>query len=116
MQQKALGKALFNQVCETLNLIEVDYFGLEYLDQNGTKVRIFSYIFLVPAIRTLIFISYFLPHQINLNSTHLGLQYWLDKEKPIYRQLSLSLTNPLMYFGVKFYVPDPANLEDEFTR
>lgn len=39
-QHKALAKSLFNQICETLNLIEVDYFGLEYVDSNGTRVLI----------------------------------------------------------------------------
>ena len=38
LQQKALGQTLFYQVCESLNLIEVDYFGLEYHDHNGMAV------------------------------------------------------------------------------
>lgn len=43
-------------------------------------------------------------------------QYWLDLQKPISRQLGLSLVDPLLYFCVKFYTPDPAQLEEEFTR
>jgi FERM, RhoGEF and pleckstrin domain protein 2 len=39
VQAKALAKLLFDQVCRQLNLLESDYFGLEYTDLNtGTKV------------------------------------------------------------------------------
>jgi len=38
LQGKALGRILFEQVCNTLNLLEADYFGLEYTDMNGAKV------------------------------------------------------------------------------
>lgn len=34
----------------------------------------------------------------------------------MYRQLSLDLDHPILYFGVKFYNPDPSKLEDELTR
>ena len=37
-QSKALGRILFEQVCKQLNLLEVDYFGLEY--QDGQKVTV----------------------------------------------------------------------------
>ena len=40
-QSKALGKILFEQVCKQLNLLEVDYFGLEYQDVQGITVNIF---------------------------------------------------------------------------
>lgn len=46
----------------------------------------------------------------------LYLQYWLDLEKPVCRQVGLSLIDPLLRFCVKFYTPDPAQLEEEFTR
>ncbi|CAG9136433.1 unnamed protein product [Plutella xylostella] len=36
---KALGKVLFEQVCKQLHLLEADYFGLEYQDVNGTKLK-----------------------------------------------------------------------------
>ena len=38
-QSKAPGKILFDQVCKQLNLLEVDYFGLEYQDIYGITVR-----------------------------------------------------------------------------
>ncbi|CAN7996036.1 unnamed protein product, partial [Ixodes hexagonus] len=79
LQYKAVGRVLFEQVCRVINLLEVDYFGLEYADSTGTK-------------------------------------YWLDYEKPMCRQMGLSMVAPVMYFCVKFYTPDPAQLEEEFTR
>lgn len=79
VQSKALGRVLFEQVCNQLHLLEADYFGLEYEDMNGCR-------------------------------------YWLDLEKAMTRQVGLSLVDPHMRFCVKFYTPDPAQLEEEFTR
>ncbi|XP_063223774.1 FERM, ARHGEF and pleckstrin domain-containing protein 1 [Bacillus rossius redtenbacheri] len=45
-----------------------------------------------------------------------GTKYWLDLEKPLARQVELSLVDTLLRFCVKFYTPDPAQLEEEFTR
>ncbi|XP_041974284.1 FERM, ARHGEF and pleckstrin domain-containing protein 2 isoform X2 [Aricia agestis] len=45
-----------------------------------------------------------------------GTKYWLDVEKPMCRQLGLSMLEPALRFCVKFYTPDPARLEEEFTR
>ena len=36
--------------------------------------------------------------------------------KRVSRQVGLNLIDPLLYFQVKFYTPDPAQLEEEFTR
>lgn len=80
IQAKALGKVLFEQVCRQLNLLELDYFALEY-NENTSNVK-----------------------------------YWLDLEKPINRQVGLSLVEPMLRFCVKFYTPDPVQLEEEFTR
>ena len=41
-QAKASGKILFEQVCKQLNLLETDYFGLEYNDHKGATVRSYS--------------------------------------------------------------------------
>uniref|UniRef100_A0A0P5K0I7 Moesin/ezrin/radixin homolog 1 n=1 Tax=Daphnia magna TaxID=35525 RepID=A0A0P5K0I7_9CRUS len=79
IQAKAMGTVLFEQVCQQVNLLEADYFGLEYTSSENVK-------------------------------------YWLDLEKPMNRQLEMSLTDPLLRFAVKFYAPDPAQLEEEFTR
>ncbi|KAG1659942.1 FERM, ARHGEF and pleckstrin domain-containing protein 1 [Nymphon striatum] len=79
IQHKLLGKVLFEQVCQELHLLESDYFGIEYMDQNKTK-------------------------------------YWLDHEKQMNRQIGLSLVDPVLVFCVKFYTPDPAQLEEPYTR
>lgn len=80
LQAKAMGKVLFEQVCRQLNLLEADYFGLEYQEApSGTK-------------------------------------YWLDLEKAMNRQVGLSLIEPMLRFCVKFYTPDPLQLEEEYTR
>lgn len=71
---------MFEQVCKQLNLLEADYFGLEY--QDGPR----------------------------------GTKYWLDLEKPLNRQVGLSLVDPILRFCVKFYTPDPNQLEEEYTR
>jgi FERM/RhoGEF/pleckstrin domain protein 2 len=53
---------------------------------------------------------------INFFASFVFPQYWLDLEKPVCRQVGLSLVDPLFRFCVKFYTPDPAQLEEEFTR
>ncbi|XP_066941555.1 FERM, ARHGEF and pleckstrin domain-containing protein 1 isoform X1 [Macrobrachium rosenbergii] len=78
IQSKALAVVLLEQVCRQLNLLESDYFGLEYTDGNT--------------------------------------RYWLDLEKPMNRQVCLSQVEPVLRFCVKFYTPDPAQLEEEYTR
>ncbi|XP_005178686.1 FERM, ARHGEF and pleckstrin domain-containing protein 1 isoform X5 [Musca domestica] len=80
VQAKALGRVLFEQVCRQLNLLESDYFGLEY-QEKATQTK-----------------------------------YWLDLEKSLNRQVGLSLVDPMLRFCVKFYTPDPSQLEEEYTR
>lgn len=67
-------------MCRQLNLLEADYFGLEYLESST------------------------------------GTKYWLDLEKSLNRQVGFSLVDPMLKFCVKFYAPDPAQLEEEYTR
>ena len=47
-------------------------------------------------------------------------QYWLDVDKQMIHQIGLSpggrLQEPLLRFCVKFYTPDPAFIEEEYTR
>ena len=59
-----------------LNLVESDYFGLEYVDASGK-------------------------------------QCWLDQFKAIQRQVK---PNAKIIFCVKFYAPDPGQLEEDYTR
>ncbi|CAG7838549.1 unnamed protein product, partial [Allacma fusca] len=50
------------------------------------------------------------------NMDSYGTKYWLDLEKRLSRQVGLSLGDPTLRFSVKFYTPDPSQLEEEFTR
>lgn len=45
-----------------------------------------------------------------------SFQYWLDRDKPMSQQIGLSANEPLLRFMVKFYIPDPSQLEEEYTR
>ncbi|XP_071798608.1 FERM, ARHGEF and pleckstrin domain-containing protein 1-like isoform X3 [Asterias amurensis] len=73
-----LGMDLFKECCRHLNLLEMDYFGLEYFNKTDKVV-------------------------------------WLDLEKPIARQV-LAPKKTLFHFTVKFYLADPGQLHDEFTK
>ena len=41
-QKRAVGWVLFERVCEGLNILEKDYFGLRYTDPSGLKVNVQS--------------------------------------------------------------------------
>lgn len=100
---------LFEQVCRQLNLLEADYFGLEYHETtSNVKVKIYIY-WISHGENCLTFLKLILCFKT-------FLQYWLDLEKPINRQVGLSLVEPMLKFCVKFYTPDPVQLEEEFTR
>ncbi|KAK5983274.1 FERM domain-containing protein [Trichostrongylus colubriformis] len=45
-----------------------------------------------------------------------GCHCWLDADKPILRQISSHSTDAKFYFIVKFYTPNPIDLEEEYTR
>merc|ERR1719232_2270135 len=45
-----------------------------------------------------------------------GSTYWLDRDKPMNDQIGLTAHEPLLRFMVKFYIPDPSQLEEEYTR
>lgn len=77
VQAKAMGIVLWEDVVKYLELVEADYFDLEYNDEHG-------------------------------------LQCWLDREKPILKQIPN--TETVFRFCVKFYTPDPGLLEEEYTR
>lgn len=38
-QKRAKGQMLFDKVCEHLNLLEKDYFGITYRDVENQKVK-----------------------------------------------------------------------------
>lgn len=77
-QQKASGKVLFDLVCSHMNLIEGDYFGLEF--QNHQKM-------IVSQDRQ--FKKHASKNELasNLLSVFFSPQVWLDHIKPIIKQL-----------------------------
>jgi FERM/RhoGEF/pleckstrin domain protein 2 len=97
-QHKAMGQALFDEVCRHLNLLESDYFGLEFIDSYGNRVSMKEQYFYL---------------YLNASSS---CQCWLDKEKPILRQIMAAQSDARFFFVVKFYTPNPAELEEEYTR
>ncbi|CAH1112308.1 unnamed protein product [Psylliodes chrysocephalus] len=77
IDRKAKGKELLDKVCEAINLIEKDYFGLVYADRHDPR-------------------------------------NWLDLEKRISKFMRVE---PWVFsFEVKFYPPDPAQLQEDITR
>ncbi|XP_010604959.1 FERM, ARHGEF and pleckstrin domain-containing protein 2 isoform X3 [Fukomys damarensis] len=78
IEPKYDGQVLLMQVWKHLNLIECDYFGLEF--QNIQ--------------------SYWI---------------WLEPMKPIIRQIRRP-KNAMLRLAVKFFPPDPGQLQEEFTR
>jgi hypothetical protein len=77
LQRKAKGRDLLDKVCEAINLIEKDYFGLVYPDRHDPR-------------------------------------NWLDLDKRISKFLK---SEPWKFtFEVKFYPPDPAQLQEDITR
>ncbi|KAI5699433.1 hypothetical protein M8J76_004767 [Diaphorina citri] len=77
IERKAKGEELFDRVCDHLNLLERDYFGLTYDDKYDP-------------------------------------QCWLEMDKRISKYLKNEPWK--MNFAVKFYPPDPAQLQEDITR
>uniref|UniRef100_A0A2I3GT89 FERM, ARHGEF and pleckstrin domain-containing protein 2 n=1 Tax=Nomascus leucogenys TaxID=61853 RepID=A0A2I3GT89_NOMLE len=78
IEPKCDGQVLLTQVWKRLNLVECDYFGLEF--QNTQ--------------------SYWI---------------WLEPVKPIIRQIRRP-KNVVLRLAVKFFPPDPGQLQEEYTR
>ncbi|XP_040087963.1 FERM, ARHGEF and pleckstrin domain-containing protein 2 [Oryx dammah] len=78
VEPKCDGQVLLAQVWQRLNLIECDYFGLEF--QNVQSCWI-----------------------------------WLEPMKPIIRQVQRP-KNAVLRLAVKFFPPDPGQLQEEYTR
>ncbi|VVC27853.1 Hypothetical protein CINCED_3A009709 [Cinara cedri] len=77
IERKAKGQELLDQVCNKLNLLERDYFGLSYEDRRD-------------------------PHN------------WLEVDKRIGKFLK---SEPWLFnFEMKFYPPDPNQLQEDITR
>lgn len=78
IEPKSDGQVLLTQVWKRLNLMEYDYFGLEF--QNVPSFWI-----------------------------------WLEPMKPVIRQVRRP-KNAMLRLAVKFFPPDPGQLQEEYTR
>ncbi|XP_054710796.1 band 4.1-like protein 3 isoform X2 [Uloborus diversus] len=75
--RRAKGGELFDKVCDSLNIMEKDYFGITYRDSEDSRS-------------------------------------WLNFDKRISKQIKNA---PWVFcFEVKFYPPDPAQLQEDITR
>ncbi|GBP69379.1 Protein 4.1 homolog [Eumeta japonica] len=77
VDRKIRGHDLLHKVCENLNLVERDYFGLLYEDRGDPRV-------------------------------------WLDPDKRVSKMIRHEPWE--LKFVVKFYPPEPAQLQEELTR
>ncbi|KAM7160191.1 FERM, ARHGEF and pleckstrin domain-containing protein 2 isoform 6-T8 [Macrochelys suwanniensis] len=78
VESKCYGQTLLTEVYKHLNLVESDYFGIEF--QNIQ--------------------SYWI---------------WLEPMKPIIKQVRRP-KNTMLHLAVKFFPPDPGQLQEEYTR
>ncbi|OAD62743.1 Protein 4.1 like protein [Eufriesea mexicana] len=77
IDRKAKGQELLDMICQSMNLMEKDYFGLIYEDRHDSR-------------------------------------NWLDLDKRIAKFVK---NEPWKFnFEVKFYPPDPAQLQEDITR
>ncbi|OUC41502.1 FERM protein [Trichinella nativa] len=79
ISHRSLGSVLYEEVFRHLNVLEYDYFGLEYVDSDGCRC-------------------------------------WLEKQKPISKQISSAKSDQCFDLIVKFYTANPVDLEEEYTR
>lgn len=84
LQKHARGQVLFDMVCEHLNLLEKDYFGLTFCDSDSQKVRLVD-----PKGSTLCIVhSRYSPYmELSFMCGLLAFQNWLDPSKEIKKQI-----------------------------
>lgn len=96
LQRKAKGRDLLDQVCEAINLIEKDYFGLVYSDRYDPR----NWLELDKRIAKFMKSTSTRKHTSGFQFINL-----------------LLLDEPWKFsFEVKFYPPDPAQLQEDITR
>ncbi|KAM4628968.1 FERM, ARHGEF and pleckstrin domain-containing protein 2 isoform 2-T3 [Polymixia lowei] len=78
LESKAVGQTLLSEAFQRSNLMESDYFGLEFQNMQMNWV-------------------------------------WLEPTKPVVKQARRP-TNTLFRLSVKFFPPDPGQLQEEYTR
>ncbi|XP_066977491.1 tyrosine-protein phosphatase non-receptor type 4 isoform X3 [Macrobrachium rosenbergii] len=98
IEKRAKGQALLDLVFNHLELIERDFFGLQYLEASTVASE-----------------------NPRLEGA-LMKKRWLDPLKPVKKQLRIRTKSlgtcglPVLYFRVKFWVSDPGKLTEEYTR
>jgi len=97
IDKKDKGQWLLEQVYEHLELHETEYFGLLFRDVTNPTDQLAQ-------------------HQCTtaVNNMFAEDMRWLDPVKPIRKQMRGAPY--VLYFRVKFYVPDPTVLREEYTR
>ena len=75
---KATGDDLLSEVCQSINLLEKDYFGLSHYDKKE------------------------------------GTRCWIQPDRKLTKQVKDF--NSAIMFQVRFYPPDPSQLQEDLTR
>ncbi|KAJ8681347.1 hypothetical protein QAD02_017134 [Eretmocerus hayati] len=86
LDKRAKGQALLDLVFQHLELVEKDYFGLQY-SENGS---------------------------VSPTCSNSDIMRWLEPSKLVKKQLRNK--GGQFFFRVKFYVSDPSKLQEEYTR
>ncbi|XP_044015299.1 tyrosine-protein phosphatase non-receptor type 4 isoform X2 [Aphidius gifuensis] len=87
LDKRAKGQVLLDLVFQHLELIEKDYFGLQYAESNSGSPS---------------------------TSSNIDIMRWLDPAKTVKKQIRSK--GGQFFFRVKFYVSDPSKLQEEYTR
>lgn len=117
MQKHAKGQELLTKVCDHVNLLEKDYFGLANWETPNNKVGWFfcscAFSFSAGALADILHDG-----KLVMSSRCFVFprfpQTWLEATKEIRKQVSGAVYE--FTFSVKFYPPDPAQLTEDLTR
>ncbi|CAG2182606.1 unnamed protein product, partial [Oppiella nova] len=102
VDRRAKGEHLLDLVFRHLELIERDYFGLQFTETIAHSGQTNQVSLAAP--------------QATPTHPRLRPQRWLDPNKRLRKQLKTSRAPHLLFFKVKFYVTEPARLLEEYTR
>uniref|UniRef100_A0A8I5TIK4 Erythrocyte membrane protein band 4.1 like 3 n=1 Tax=Pongo abelii TaxID=9601 RepID=A0A8I5TIK4_PONAB len=123
VEKRSRGQVLFDKVCEHLNLLEKDYFGLTYRDAENQKNWLDPAKEIKKQVRmssTILSKRRKLKGQENQNKSFKG--FFLSCRLGSVYDFAIKKTDSLaggawhFSFNVKFYPPDPAQLSEDITR
>ncbi|CAG12037.1 unnamed protein product, partial [Tetraodon nigroviridis] len=112
LDKHAKGQELLTKVCDHINLLEKDYFGLANWETPNSKVGWSFSLSLRVVVKCACQKKE--PSQIWKSIRFSFLQTWLETTKEIRKQVPGSVYE--FTFSVKFYPPDPAQLSEDLTR